>query len=234
MAELCKSRGYATACFGKWHLGHHKQFLPLQHGFDEYHGIPYSNDMWPHHPGYANLPADAVKRKEGYPELPMFEGNEICDAEVDGDDQSRMTGEFTRRATDFIRRNRDRPFFLYVPHPMVHVPLFASEPYRGSSGAGLFGDVMQEVDASVGSILDTLDELQLSERTLVIFTSDNGPWLSYGDHAGSAKPLREGKGTSWEGGFRVPAIMHGQDKFQQIHVVTNSRRPLTFFPRLPN
>lgn len=207
MAEVCRSAGYATACFGKWHLGHHREFLPLQQGFDEYYGIPWSNDMWPLHPDYVDLPPDAAKRKQGYPDLPMIEGNEIVDPLVDGADQKRMTGEFTRRAVDFIRRNRQRPFFLYLAHPAVHVPLFPGEAFAGKSGAGMYGDAVQEVDWSVGQILATLRELKLEENTLVIFTSDNGPWLSYGDHAGTAGPLREGKGTSWEGGIRVPTLM---------------------------
>jgi arylsulfatase A len=207
IAEVCKSAGYATACFGKWHLGKHREFLPLQHGFDEYYGLPYSNDMWPLHPDYVELPPDAVKRKQGYPDLPMIEDNETVDPVVDGADQSRMTAEFTRRAVDFIRRNRDQRFFLYLAHPMVHVPLFPGAAFDGKSHAGMYGDVVQEVDWSVGQILATLRELGLDRNTLVIFTADNGPWLCYGDHGGTAGPLREGKGTSWEGGVRVPTLM---------------------------
>lgn len=207
IAEICRKAGYATACFGKWHLGHRRDFLPLQHGFDEFYGLPYSNDMWPLHPDYADLPPDAARRKQGYPDLPMLEGNGIADAVVDAADQSRMTGEFTRRGLDFIRRHCDRPFFLYLPHAMVHVPLFAGAEFAGRSGAGLYGDVVGEIDWSVGQILGTLRELGLERNTLVVFTSDNGPWLSYGTHAGTAGPLREGKGTAWEGGVRVPTLM---------------------------
>lgn len=207
IAEVCKAAGYATACIGKWHLGHHREFLPLQHGFDEYCGLPYSNDMWPLHPEYAELPPDAVKRKQGYPDLPMIEGNEVADPAVDAADQRRMTGEFTRRATEFIRRNQTRPFFLYLAHPAVHVPLFPGEAFAGKSGVGMYADAVQEIDWSVGQVLATIRELGLDGNTLVIFTSDNGPWLSYGDHAGTAGPLREGKGTSWEGGVRVPTLM---------------------------
>ncbi len=207
LAELCKERGYATAIFGKWHLGHRKPFLPLQHGFDEYYGLPYSNDMWPLHPNFADLPADAASRKRGFPPLPLYEGNEIIDPVVDGDDQSQLTTDYTKRAVDFIVRNKDRPFFLYVPHSMVHVPLFVSDKFKDKSGAGLFGDVVMEVDWSVGEIRKALDEAGIADNTLVIFTSDNGPWLSYGNHAGSAKPLREGKGTMFEGGYRVPCVM---------------------------
>ena len=207
LAELCKQKDYATACFGKWHLGHHRPFLPLQHGFDHYYGLPYSNDMWPFHPDYADLPADAAKRKRGFPDLPLIEGNEIINAQVTGDDQAQLTTQYTERAVEFINENYEKPFFLYVPHSMVHVPLFVSEKFAGKSGGGIFGDVMMEVDWSVGQILNALSENGIAENTLVIFTSDNGPWLSYGDHAGSALPLREGKGTMWEGGYRVPTIM---------------------------
>ncbi len=206
IAELLKEKGYATACFGKWHLGHHRQFLPLQHGFDEYYGLPYSNDMWPYHPSYADVPPAAAKRKQGYPDLPLIKGNEIIDPIVTGEDQARLTTAYTERAVDFIQRNAKRPFFLYVPHSMVHVPLFVSEKFAGKSGAGLFGDVVMEIDWSVGQIRKALEEAGIDDRTLVVFTSDNGPWLNYGDHAGSAKPLREGKGTMFEGGCRVPTI----------------------------
>jgi arylsulfatase A len=212
LAELCKQKGYATAIYGKWHLGHHPKFLPLQHGFDEYFGLPYSNDMWPLHPAYANLPANAVKRKQGFPNLPLIEGNKVVDSEVTGDDQAQLTTWYTEHAVSFIERNKDRPFFLYVPHSMVHVPLFVSDKFKGKSERGLFGDVVMEVDWSVGQILDALRRNGLDEKTLVLFTSDNGPWLSYGDRAGSAKPLREGKGTMFEGGCREPTLMRWPGK----------------------
>ncbi len=192
LAELCRSRGYATAIHGKWHLGHHEPFLPLNHGFDEFSGIPYSNDMWPSHP---------EARKGTYPPLPLFEGHDVV---AENPDQRTFTTGFTDRICDFIRANADEPFFAYLAHPMPHVPLFVAE--EGRSGAGLYGDVITEIDAGVGKILATLDELSLTENTLVIFTSDNGPWLSYGDHAGTTDGLREGKGTTFEGGVRVPCI----------------------------
>ncbi len=207
LAEICKQKGYATAIFGKWHLGHHPKFLPLQHGFDEYFGLPYSNDMWPLHPAYANLPPNSAKRKRGFPDLPLIEGNRVINPKVTGKDQAMLTTWYTEHAVDFIRRNKDRPFFLYVPHSMVHVPLFVSDKFKGKSGAGLFGDVVMEVDWSVGQILNEIKQQGLSKDTLVIFTSDNGPWLSYGEHAGSAGPLREGKGTEFEGGIREPTVM---------------------------
>ncbi len=207
LAELCKQKNYATACFGKWHLGVEKKFLPLQHGFDQYFGLPYSNDMWPFHPNFVDLPADSPKRKNNYPPLPLFNGNEIVNANVTGKDQAQLTTQYTQRAVGFIEENANQPFFLYVPHSMVHVPLFVSDKFRGKSGAGLFGDVMMEVDWSVGQINAALKQHNLEDKTLVVFTSDNGPWLSYGKRAGSAAPLREGKGTMFEGGYRVPTLM---------------------------
>jgi arylsulfatase A len=212
LGELCKTKGYATACIGKWHLGDAHQFLPLQNGFDEYYGLPYSNDMWPRHPDPSKLPKETAKRKSGYPPLPLFAGNQVVDEEVTAEDQMRLTTDYTRKAVDFIERHSDQPFLLYLPHAMVHVPLFVLPENNGRSGQGLFADVMYEVDWSVGQILDTLDRLKLSENTLVIFTSDNGPWLPYGNHAGNAGPLREGKGTSFEGGVRVPTVMRWTGK----------------------
>ncbi len=208
LAEVCRQSGMKTACFGKWHLGHRARFLPLQHGFDEYFGLPYSNDMWPFHPDYVHLPAETENRKRGFPDLPLIRNDAIEVARVTSQEQSTLTQEYTRHAVDFIRRHANQPFFLYLPYSMVHVPLFASKQFEGKSGVGRFGDALMELDASVGDILLALEELNLHENTLVIFLSDNGPWLSYGEHAGSAGPLREGKGTSFEGGFRVPAIAH--------------------------
>jgi arylsulfatase A len=205
LAEICKQKGYATAIYGKWHLGHHRKFLPLQHGFDEYFGLPYSNDMWPYHPGVAHLSME--KRIEKWPHLPLIEGNKVINARMTGKDQEQLTTQYTDRAVDFIRRHADQPFFLYVPHSMVHVPLYVSEKFKGKSKRGLFGDVMMEVDWSVGQILNEIRTQNLTQNTLVIFTSDNGPWLSYGDHAGSSGPLREGKGTEFEGGIREPTVM---------------------------
>jgi|TARA_B000000557_G_scaffold252005_1_gene239786 arylsulfatase A-like enzyme len=205
LAELCKQKGYATAIYGKWHLGHHKQFLPMQHGFDDYFGLPYSNDMWPYHPGVLHLPMK--ERLKRWPHLPLIDKNEIINTQVSGKDQELLTTQYTERAVEFIEKNRDNPFFLYVPHSMVHVPLFVSDKFKGKSGAGLFGDVMMEVDWSVGQILETLRKHKLDKDTLVVFTSDNGPWLSYGDHAGSSGPLREGKGTMFDGGCRESTLM---------------------------
>ena len=194
LGEVFKSRGYATAIYGKWHLGHHPQFLPPRHGFDEYFGLPYSNDMWPKHP----------EAKHAFPDLPLIEGEKTIALNPD---QSQLTTQYAEHAVSFIERHRDQPFFVYLAHSMPHVPLFVSDKYQGRTERGLFGDVIEEVDWSVGQILATLEKLKLDEQTLVIFTSDNGPWLSYGDHAGSAEPLREGKGTSFDGGVREPCVM---------------------------
>lgn len=212
-AEVCKSAGYRTACHGKWHLGHHPKFLPTNQGFDQFYGIPYSNDMWPLHP-------DTIRRQQkdpndpgNWPPLPIIESiagqpPRIVNDNVQPADQEQMTVELTRRSVEFIKnQSSDKPFLLYLPHPMVHVPLYVSERFRGKSGAGLFGDVMMEVDWSVGEILSAIESIDQQKNTLVIFTSDNGPWLSYGNHAGSAAPLREGKGTQWEGGVREPTVM---------------------------
>ncbi|UCE08844.1 MAG: sulfatase-like hydrolase/transferase [bacterium] len=204
IAEILKKRGYATGIFGKWHLGHHEEFLPLQRGFDEYLGLPYSNDMWP--VGFDGKPV-TEGRKVYYPPLPLIENNEKIDEIRTLEDQAKLTTLYTERAANFIEKNKDRPFFLYVPHTMVHVPLGVSEKFRGKSEQGMYGDVMMEIDWSVGEILKTLNKHGLDENTLVIYTSDNGPWLNFGNHAGSADPLREGKGTMWEGGCRVPCIM---------------------------
>lgn len=204
LAELCKQKDYATAIFGKWHLGHLRPFLPLQHGFDEYFGLPYSNDMWPYHPNVLHLPMEQRIRR--WPHLPLIEGNETINPQVTGKDQEQLTTQYTERAVSFIDRNKDKPFFLYVPHSMVHVPLYVSEKFKGKSKRGLFGDVVMEVDWSVGQINAALKKNGIENETLVIFTSDNGPWLSYGDHAGTTS-LREGKGTMFEGGYREPTIM---------------------------
>jgi arylsulfatase A-like enzyme len=194
IAEVLKKKNYKTAAVGKWHLGCVPVFMPLQNGFDEFFGIPYSHDMWPNHPSAKNY----------YPPLPLYEGEKVVETMPD---INRFTTRFTERAVDFIVRNKKNPFFLYLAHPLPHVPLAVSDKFKGKSKQGLYGDVMMEIDWSIGQILQTLKDLKLDERTLVIFTSDNGPWLNYGNHAGSSGGLREGKGTSFEGGQRVPCLM---------------------------
>lgn len=203
LAQLLKQQGYATGMAGKWHLGRPTQFLPVHHGFDEYLGLPYSNDMWPLHP----------EAKPGtYPPLPLIEGDQVIKQGLTHADQEQLTTQYTERAVDFIARNHDRPFFFYLAHSMPHVPLHVSDKFRGKSKQGLYGDVIMEIDWSVGEVMKALKRYDLDDNTLVIFTSDNGPWLSYGNHAGSAYPLREGKGTCWEGGTREPCIMRWPGK----------------------
>lgn len=206
LADMLKQRGYATGMAGKWHLGRPAALLPIHHGFDEYLGLPYSHDMWPNHP----------EAKPGtYPPLPLIEGDHVLKSDLQPDDISQLTTQYTERAVRFIERNKDRPFFFYLAHSLPHVPLYVSDKFKGKSKRGLYGDVIMEIDWSVGEIMQTLKKFGLETNTLVIFTSDNGPWLSYGDHAGSAGIFREGKGTSWEGGTRVPCIMRWPGKIPE-------------------
>jgi arylsulfatase A len=215
IAEVLKARGYATAIYGKWHLGHHPQFLPTRHGFDDYFGLPYSNDMWPKHP------------TAKFPDLPLIERDKVI---AHNPDQTQLTTWYTEHAVRFIEQNKERPFFLYVPHNMPHVPLHVSDKFKGKSKQGLYGDVIMEIDWSVGQILAALKQHGLDEQTLVLFSSDNGPWLSYGDHAGSAGPLREGKTTSWDGGTRVPCLARWPGK---IPAGTVCREPAMTIDLLP-
>ncbi|MCO8123994.1 sulfatase [Stieleria sp. TO1_6] len=212
IAELCRSQGYRTAVYGKWHLGHNPKFLPTNHGFDEFYGIPYSNDMWPLHPATIAKRQKNPNAPSNWAELPMIKDTQVVIESIQPADQEQMTKQFTERAVEFIKRDSDKPFFVYLPHPMVHVPLYASEAFRGKSGQGLFGDVVMEVDWSVGQVLDAIEDIGAERNTLVVFTSDNGPWLSYGSHAGQATPLREGKGTMFEGGYREPTLMWWKGK----------------------
>jgi arylsulfatase A-like enzyme len=206
IAGMLKNSGYATGMVGKWHLGAAEKFLPLQHGFDEYFGLPYSNDMWP--VDYEGNPVtDSAKGRSKNPVLPLIEGNKTYRLLRTLDDQSDLTTQYTERAVSFINRNKKTPFFLYFAHTMVHVPLAVSAKFKGKSQLGLFGDVMMEVDWSVGEIMKTLRVNGLDNNTLVIFTSDNGPWLTFGNHAGSSGGLRDGKMTTYEGGQKEPTVM---------------------------
>jgi arylsulfatase A len=205
IAEVLKQSDYATACFGKWHLGHKPKFLPPNQGFDEYFGIPYSNDMWPFHPNVRHLPME--ERLKRWPHLPLYERVKVINPQVMPKDQVDLTTRLFERAVKFIDQHSDKPFFVYLPSPQPHVPLFVSDKYKDKTERGLFGDVISEIDWGVGQIVDALHENGIAENTCLVFSSDNGPWLSYGDHAGSAKPLREGKGTNFEGGLRVPTLM---------------------------
>lgn len=202
LAEALGEVGYATGCIGKWHLGHLPRFLPTSNGFESYFGIPYSNDM----DRIAEAPkgrASFWEPKSEYFNVPLLRGTEEVERPAD---QTTITKRYTEEAVAFIEGHRDEPFFLYLPHSLPHVPLFRSEAFEGVSRRGLYGDVIQEIDWSVGQVLDTLRRLDLAENTLVWFTSDNGPWLTFKDHGGSAGPLKDGKGTTWEGGMREPTL----------------------------
>lgn len=206
IAGILKEAGYNTCMVGKWHLGSKPPFLPTYFGFDKYLGLPYSNDMWPvHYDG--KMINDTGNHRYRYPVLPLLEGDQVQKYIRTLEDQGQLTQTYTRYATRFIKDNKKHPFFLYFAHSMVHVPIAASPAFLGRSENGLFGDVMMEVDWSVGEILKTLKEEGIDKNTLVIFTADNGPWLNYGNHAGNTAGLREGKGTSFEGGQREPCAV---------------------------
>jgi arylsulfatase len=210
LSEMLKEKDYNTAIYGKWHLGDNKKFLPTNHGFDHFFGILYSNDMWPYHAEYPN----------SYPDLMLYENETPIQILTD---QSDLTMDLTLKSLDFIKKNKDNPFFLYLAHPQPHVPLFASSDFSGRSKNGLYSDVIEEIDSSVGMIMNAIKENGLEENTIVVFTSDNGPWLSYGTHSGSTGIFREGKGTTWEGGQRVPCIVWYP---QEIKAKTEISTPL--------
>ena len=218
LPEYLKKLGYSTAIFGKWHLGDSAQYSPIRHGFDTYFGLPYSNDMWPNHPTAKN-----------FPPLPLRHDDKVLELNPD---QSKLTGWYTERGVKFIEANKDKPFFLYMPHSMPHVPLYASEKFKGKSSHGLYGDVIEEIDASVGTILETLKKHSLDKNTLVIFTSDNGPWLSYGNHGGSRGVLREGKGTEFEGGVRVPFVARWPGKIPAASISNEPTMTIDLLPTL--
>jgi arylsulfatase A-like enzyme len=193
---MLKGSGYRTAMVGKWHLGHHPQYLPTKHGFDSYFGLPYSNDMTP-------TPGPGTPGNKQHPPLPLFENDKVIETEPD---QSRLTERYTTQALKTIRGGKDKPFFLYFAHTFPHVPLYAGERFRGKSPRGLYGDVVEEIDWSVGQILQTLKETGQDNNTLVVFSSDNGPWLVKKELGGSAGLYHEGKGSTWEGGMREPCL----------------------------
>ena len=232
IAEVLKPLGYATACIGKWHLGHLPQFLPTRQGFDYYFGIPYSNDMTID--PAMKLAADVRLREGMTPErirseqptrnkVPLMRGEEVIEYPVD---QATLTRRYTEEAVRFIREHRDGPFFIYLPHTMCHVPLFASPEFRGRTQRGLFGDVIEELDWSVGEILRTLKELGLDEETLVIFTTDNGA------ASGSSKPLRAKKGSLYDGGIRVPCIVRWPGRVPAGNVCSEVAATIDLLPTL--
>ncbi|MDQ3580361.1 MAG: sulfatase, partial [Pseudomonadota bacterium] len=204
IAELVKSAGYTTGMVGKWHLGQLAQFLPMRQGFDSWFGVPFSHDMRMTVPHDKGLQTEAYySPKPEYWDVPLMRNNEVLERPVD---HRTLTKRYTDEAVRFITEKRTRPFFLYVAHSLPHIPLARSDGFVGHSAGGIYGDVVEEIDWSVGAVLDALRQAGIEENTLVIFMSDNGPWLPFRDHGGSAGPLREGKGTTWEGGVRTPAI----------------------------
>jgi arylsulfatase A len=214
IADHLKSQGYATACFGKWHLGHHPETLPQQLGFDTYYGIPYSNDMnHPDNKGKAKGGPDGMDILWADPEstltmwnTPLMENEKIVELPVD---QRTVTRRYTDKAIDFIKTNKEKPFFVYLPHSMPHIPLYVPDEVRDPNPLNAYINVIEHIDAEVGRLMDTIRELKLEGNTYVIYTSDNGPWLPFKHHGGSAGPLRDGKGTTFEGGQRVPCVMWG-------------------------
>ncbi len=227
LPELTKQKGYVTGMIGKWHLGDSQEFLPLQHGFDEYFGLPYSNDMWP--VDFKGEPA-IDGRKDRFPPLFVLEGNEKRIPISTLEDQSTLTKQYTQKAIDFIGKNKKKPFFLYIAHSMPHVPINASAQFKGKSNQGLYGDVMMEIDWSVGEVMKAIQQNGLDNNTLVIFTSDNGPWLNFGNHAGSTGGLREGKGGTFEGGMRVPCLMRWKGTIPENLISNNLASTIDIFP----
>ncbi|MDE0863222.1 MAG: sulfatase [Rubripirellula sp.] len=214
IADHLKSQGYATACFGKWHLGHHPEVLPTSNGFDTYLGIPYSNDM--NHPDNKGKPQGGFAGMDilwNDPEstltkwkTPLIEDEKIIELPVD---QRTVTRRYTQKAIDFIKEHRNESFFVYLPHSMPHIPLYVPDDVRDPNPMNAYTNTIEHIDAEVGRLLNTLDELKLTDNTYVIYTTDNGPWLQFKHHGGSAGPLREGKGTTFEGGQRVPCLIRG-------------------------
>ncbi len=231
LAEILKSKGYATGIFGKWHLGDQEKFLPLQHGFDSYFGLPYSNDMWP--VNYDGIPyQDTTVNRGKYPLLPLYKNNQVIETIQTLENQATLTTRYTEEAIRFIQANKQQPFFIYLPHSMPHVPLAVSAKFKGKSKQGLYGDVLMEIDWSVGEIMKTLEANHIDKNTLLIFTSDNGPWMNYGNHAGSSGGLREGKGTSFEGGQKVPCIMRWPGKIPAGTICTELAATIDLLPTI--
>ncbi len=223
IAKALKGQGYATGCIGKWHLGHLPQYLPTRHGFDSYFGIPYSNDMDQAAPKGVNVFRDS---KSEYFNVPLMRNEAVIERPAD---QTTLTQRYSQEAVAYIKQNRDKPFFLYLAHSLPHVPLFRSKEFEGISERGLYGDVIEEIDDGVGKILSALRDEGLSEKTLVVFTSDNGPWLVYNEQGGSAGLLREGKGTTFEGGMREPTLFWWPGKIKPA-VVSDMGSTLDLLP----
>lgn len=215
LAEQLKKAGYATAAIGKWHLGHHTAYLPTNNGFDSYFGIPYSNDMARKTPEGISYIEACKDAKSEYFQVPIMENEEVYELPAN---QNTLTKRYNERAVNYVRENSDKPFFLYLAHSLPHVPLFVSDDFKNTSKRGLYGDVLAEIDYGVGQIISALRDEGIEDNTLVIFTSDNGPWLLFDDHGGSAGLLHDGKGTTWEGGMRVPGIFYWPGKIAPARI----------------
>ncbi len=238
IADMLKTKGYSTACIGKWHLGDEPQYLPTTQGFDFYYGIPFSNDMSVNpNSKVANnilfregMTLDSLREKKWRGRrVPLLKQDEVVEYPVD---QTTLTQRYTLEAINFIKENKEDPFFLYIAHSMPHVPLYASPKFKGESARGLYGDVIEEIDWGVGEIIKTLENLNIDENTLVIFTSDNGPWTSKGDKGGSALPLKGGKFLTYEGGMRVPMIAKWPGKIKKGIVTNKVASTIDFLPTI--
>jgi arylsulfatase A-like enzyme len=237
LADHFKSQGYATACYGKWHLGHHPETLPRQNGFDHYFGIPYSNDM--NHPDNKGKPKggpDGMDILWNDPEstltkwkTPLIENEKIVELPVD---QRTITRRCTDKTISFIKKNKDKPFFVYVPHSMPHIPLYVPDEIRDPNPLNAYTCVIEHIDSEVGRIIKTIKDLKLDKNTIVIYTTDNGPWLPFKHHGGSAGPLREGKGTTFEGGQRVPCVMWGPSRIPANTVCDELMGTIDLLPSL--
>ncbi len=222
IATILKTQNYKTACIGKWHLGHLEEFLPTSNGFDYFWGTPFSNDM-------SRKEQQILGRKNYKYQLPLMHNSDTLELDPD---QTQLTTRLTDKALGFIEENRKSPFFLYMAHPMPHVPVYASDKFKGKSLRGKYGDAVSEVDWSVGQIIKKLEKLKIDENTLVIFTSDNGPWLVYKTEGGSAGPLRDGKGTTYEGGMREPCIMYWKNKTVNGGICTQITSTMDILPTI--
>lgn len=225
LAEALKGVGYVTGVFGKWHLGDKPPFRPLRHGFDTWYGIPYSNDMW-------SGRALTEPKSRAYPPLPIWKDDAVVATVETLEGQAALTDTLTDAAIAFMNTAASRPFFCFVPYPQPHMPIAATAEHRGKSGTGPYGDVMRHLDTSIGRLLDAVDARGLRESTLVVVTSDNGPWLVYGDHAGTCAGLREGKGTMWEGGCRVPLVVRWPKRVARGTVCADPISAIDLFPTL--
>ena len=235
LAELLQGQGYSTHIFGKWHLGHVGGALPLSHGFDEYFGIPYSNDMWPYkRDGQAPDEEQAYVHNpdSGHPPLPLFEGNEILKASITPSDQKMLTRDFTDRAINVIEAHEEDPFFIYLPYSASHIPIFVRDEIKGKSGGSLYQDVIFEFDLQMARIMKSLRDKGIDQDTLIIFTSDNGPWTVWGDHAGSAGDMRGFKMTTFEGGIRVFAAMHWPAGFEKGVTINSPVMSIDILPTI--